>query len=706
MPTVSFIPHVQPDESPVSLLHRAALGNGWKSLRQACSSICICAGDVTKFVQSMLRYRNRYLSVAERLGIRSDDSNAVVYERVTSTSQSQVLWRKVATRSTSLRFPAQLYCPHCLLESRYGRDFWTHRLASACAIHGCWLIDRSCQPGENPINLLDDNWPQQQDVRAVCLDSEPAPPIVISIMSDLARNSDPEFLERLDTCFDLANRWANWGLLAEDYRNLSVAACEFFAGRWPRTIIYRSGSAEEKNLQPAHPRCLVANLMASGIQSHQRLASEVLRNAPKELMPVCFRDSDFITHALAKKILGMNIDEVKVLGQRGIIERTERGFSISSCSALLCRLEQMRKPTPPLAGMSRALRQRKQTSTSNLIEDLLVGKIAACCFDRSIGINSLQIQVSDLPQQIVSTEFIVLKDVAVLCGVHSECIRFISARTPLLRAVEQSGRSAKYRFRREDVAEFHGTFVFAGALAGELNVGRTTLAAKLQSAGLIPVSGPRIDGGLTFLFRREDLKGVDLQLIAHNVDYKTNAGRKPFTFVAPDLPGVPLKIAADRLGISLQSCRYLLSKDMLVRVSHLGRGIFVTEQSVVDLIALYSESLLSTQEAGKRFHQTASQFSATWVHTGRIKRIVLPNRAGFLPSDVERLLSQLGDQIIPRVWCRVHGFCITHGRNRLLHELTDTDTASNQHRAPFLIAANQVSLLSKEKSRLRPNVIR
>lgn len=705
-PTTAFIPHIRPDESPLSLLQRAALGNGWESLKQACNSMFVCAGDVSRFVYSALRYRNRYLTVAERLGVRPDDAKAIVYDRVTSTIQSKVIWRNVAARSTSLRFTAPQYCPHCLLESRYGRDLWTHRLVSACVKHQCWLIDRSCKPDSCPINPLDHDWPSEQDLQVLCLDSEPAPPIVINTMSVLQQNTDSELLERLETCLDLSSRWADWGLLAEDHRSISVAACEFFAGRWPQTIRNQSSNAPGDNRHPAHPRCLVSELMASDVPSHQHLASEVLRNAPLELPMVCFGNDDFITRALAKKILGMNIGEVDVLAERGVVARGERGFTIASCSALLCRLESMPQPIPPLAGISRALRQWKQKSTSGLIGDLLDGTISACCFDRSIGINSLQIQASDLPQREACTEFLLLEDVADLCGVHTECIRFISSRTPLLRSVEKSGRTAKYRFRKQDVAAFHATYVFAGALAGELKVGRTTLAAKLQSAGLTPVSGPRIDGGLTFLFRREDLKSIDLDAVAHSVDYATNAGRKPDGFVAQDLPGLPLQTAADRLEISLQSCRYLLSKDMLVRVPHLGRGLLVSEQSVADLRALYSEPLLTTREAGKRFRQTASQFSATWVHTGQIKKIVLPDRAGFLPHDLERLLAQLGDQIIPSVWCREHGFITGHARNRFRHSLQHDGMATGQPRAPFLIAADQVGRLSEQTDRLRSNIIR
>jgi hypothetical protein len=78
------------------------------------------------------------------------------------------------------------------------------------------------------------------------------------------------------------------------------------------------------------------------------------------------------------------------------------------------------------------------------------------------------------------------------------------ARRGLLPAVRS--RYGEYLFAPEDAARFVATHMVVGEASAYLGVGINTIRAWVRVARLAPVSGPGVDEGLVFLFRREDIE--------------------------------------------------------------------------------------------------------------------------------------------------------------------------------------------------------
>jgi hypothetical protein len=78
------------------------------------------------------------------------------------------------------------------------------------------------------------------------------------------------------------------------------------------------------------------------------------------------------------------------------------------------------------------------------------------------------------------------------------------ARRGLLPAVRS--RYGEYLFAPEDAARFVATHMVVGEASAYLGVGINTIRVWVRVARLAPVSGPGVDEGLVFLFRREDIE--------------------------------------------------------------------------------------------------------------------------------------------------------------------------------------------------------
>lgn len=90
---------------------------------------------------------------------------------------------------------------------------------------------------------------------------------------------------------------------------------------------------------------------------------------------------------------------------------------------------------------------------------------------------------------------------------------------------DRNGKSGA-KFSREKVESFCEKYCFSSEIAQIVKQGRTIISAVLTSAGIEPVSGPKIDGALVPLYRRSDLAGLDLMSLIEKKDFKSNAGRK------------------------------------------------------------------------------------------------------------------------------------------------------------------------------------
>lgn len=145
--------------------------------------------------------------------------------------------------------------------------------------------------------------------------------------------------------------------------------------------------------------------------------------------------------------------------------------------------------------------------------------------------------------------------VATRLGIYSDAIYRLMRTGLLVPDVRSSLKSA--RFSQDVIDSFSARYVFVKEVASRLGVNHTNLADRLRSLGIEPVSGPGIDSGLIYLFRRSDLDGIDAKLLAPQVPYRSTAGRKPKSSTVEETATLRSAQVSQRIGVSVQNLRHL-----------------------------------------------------------------------------------------------------------------------------------------------------
>lgn len=72
------------------------------------------------------------------------------------------------------------------------------------------------------------------------------------------------------------------------------------------------------------------------------------------------------------------------------------------------------------------------------------------------------------------------------------------------------GRRKTYRVTQQELEKFRNDYFITGPIAGQLKTHPRYISEALIHNGIKPVSGPRIDGGILYLFRRDEVGSVDI----------------------------------------------------------------------------------------------------------------------------------------------------------------------------------------------------
>lgn len=193
-------------------------------------------------------------------------------------------------------------------------------------------------------------------------------------------------------------------------------------------------------------------------------------------------------------------------------------------------------------------------------------------------------------------------------------------------------RSSKQLCATEDeVNRFNADYALAGTLAKQFGVNATNFADKVRTAGIEPVSGPGIDGGLVYVFCRTELAAVDLAVIAANRDYQARSGRRKVDVDTPrrafsHLDLVESSEVVARLGISSQQLGRLVKAGWLAAIEHanqLGNRRVFERQVVDEYCTRYRENAawLPIEKVAPLFAETQRAFERNWTHTGRLTTV-------------------------------------------------------------------------------------
>ncbi|WP_297810804.1 TniQ family protein [uncultured Methylophaga sp.] len=185
----------------------------------------------------------------------------------------------------------------------------------------------------------------------------------------------------------------------------------------------------------------------------------------------------------------------------------------------------------------------------------------------------------------------------------------------------------------KDVVEFHENYVLISELAKDCETNPTNLSEKIIDEGISPVSGPLCDGNKVYIFKRSDIRRLDMLSVVNKKKYDTNTGRKPkrthrayYQTLIEDLSLLTSTEAAKFLNISSQKLAILIKKNYikLERNPELPvskKYIRLSQLRTYRIRYLNNPYLMSFNKASNSLNESTTRFYYNWIKSRRLKVI-------------------------------------------------------------------------------------
>lgn len=194
-------------------------------------------------------------------------------------------------------------------------------------------------------------------------------------------------------------------------------------------------------------------------------------------------------------------------------------------------------------------------------------------------------------------------------------------------------RTPQRYVNKTELADFRKENILPREIAAKHGLNVTNLAERLMQAGVTPVSGPFIDNGLVYVFRRSHVNQIDLQaLLAKDVAYPTRTGR-------PKKGEQSLRTTAKNIyldahavgeilggGVSVQKVSRLVKGGFLRPVEHtgeLGNKRYFTREEVQRYLTAYRDNpdLLRLDDVLVWLDLPENRLVVDWIRPSRLKLI-------------------------------------------------------------------------------------
>lgn len=603
-----FRPRAQAGESPLSLLRRAAHGNGVRSTLGFAVSLNPEIDYAETALGTLARNPELFRNTCLAVGIPAADIESTVYRRVGAGGRDQLIWNGLRVPVGGLSFRRAKTCVACLQEKGYSECEWDHRAAVACArhevllldacplCHSAWTHDRGALACRCPVEL----------VQALAI---PTPTPAATLLHRLIAASDQVGLSLLGCVEQVLAWWQRLGLSLEPHSR-ALALERLFTGRWPESPPMADG-ADSKRL---HPRVALAPLLTSSIPAGRDLAAKLLEKDVPHLVGT--RLDAVMSASDAMAVLGLRrVPFGKLVRDRHLASRSGV-FVASDLDQLLWSTQGAQSPSQDLVSIQKLRTGKHRLSLSAIVGEIHAGGIKAYHCPVNRGLEGLQVQNPSKAKAPGKLPEFGLKEVALRLGVHAECVRSL-VRTGLLSASrDTSAAGVRWTFEPEAVAQFDRTYVFASVLAKAHAAPVTTFASRIRSAGIAPASGPDVDGGLTYVFRWAEIAGLDFNRIATD-EYVSPAGRRPLS-TQRRKQTLGWAGAARALGLSSQQLRVAAADGWIELSGCESDARRFIEEDMHAIRDRVTQDYLPLLAAASRLSQTPSQFRRTWVDTGLI----------------------------------------------------------------------------------------
>lgn len=500
MLTPLFTPSPFPDESPLGLIQRAATGNYCRNTLQFLRGLRCGLDDASTALPTLGHQESLFRKVCNRAGIKGDIR---IYQKIGDSREGDKEWMGFRVPMSALPLKRWKFCPLCLASDGYNRALWDHRVVLACKRHGC-LLRTSCSNCGLPTTY------NRRIDQCLCgtryaeMQVDVVANTQASFAEEIVNSGDQLQLDRIDAIYIQIADWSRYGLkLTESQMLYSVVS--LFNDDWPECLAVTQSSAPDG----LHPRVVLARLLNSKHKPVVQAANALLKRTTQGL---CFRGTiakDFrIAGDHAWNVLGIARAPFQKIVESGLLSILGKMFSIQEINTLL--ITAMGTADQYRSGISiHSLRSaRFRTSLATVIRHIQRGECASLGYRPEQGLSGLVIASAPRQQTSALSGYYRVKDLMELMNVNEAAIRFLIKYQWIKADRINNSDGIFYGIRLEEAHDFHRKYCFSVDLPRSDQCSRRENLKRALTAGLAPVSGPRIDGAPTYLFKRADISAL------------------------------------------------------------------------------------------------------------------------------------------------------------------------------------------------------
>lgn len=496
------------------MLRRGAIGNHHESTLKFAYALVTGLDHSVTALGTLARSPRLFSEVCEAMGVASEDITRASYERVGKAREDDVVWNGLQVPIGDLQFRKAKTCIACLIEDGYAKADWDHVASQACSRHHVLLSDACPCCGSAFTHLRDPLSSCGCDPRRMVVAQEGCSPRAATLVQRVVQEASQlgaRLLGKLSATF---RWWKGLGIKLAGGSEAEALA-DLYEGQWPPVETPPQGVEGDR----LHPRVVLAPLLESeDVVGHAE--GLLARSAPSFTGKLEARTWPASTAMAVLDVGRVPYEKLVAAGHLALDHRNR--VLVASVNNLLHLMSPSEGEPVVRDAWVRFRAGDARQSLATVLSALKADDALGHGLDGKAHVEHL---ISRSMGARENGGMVTLASAASRLRANVESIRG-AIRVGLLEGSKGSARSGvQWVIEPGGLEAFDRSYVFASALAAELRGARTTFSSRLRSAGLVPVSGPGIDQGVTFVFRRSDVDKLDLQRVLSD-PYQSPAGRK------------------------------------------------------------------------------------------------------------------------------------------------------------------------------------
>ena len=603
MNRLPFIPKAQSEESPLSILRRSAINNGYQQVLALLHSLVPHIDHSNGMLGYIARSPALYRRLASLMGIQNLDINLVTYDRIGSAREDKLLWQGLKIPYNDLHFKTEKLCIPCYLEKGYAISEWDHQAAVGCKNHSVYLED-NCPVCHTTWTFDQEPLSCGCDQLEIMSQLRPIPFEQASLLSGFIANKDQTGIDKLSIAYKLIKWWKNIGIPVS---NDDAQAFLYQLVNDKHLELSTAGSGEK-----LHPYIFMKPLLQRNCDISQSMSSKLLSNFTRNIF------SQGIEHVLvsrkdAQSLFGISRTRFDKFIDEGLVTLKGKSmFSLNEINRLLYSSTWLPLDSKNTPKMKLLAQQGKHISLAQLVKTEITG-------------NPTLHKTPHQNDNKFVQDYITIPEAAERLSSNYESIRYL-IKTSKLPATKGTPKSpVQWSIEIDAIDSFNEKYIFASSIARKSDLPVTTTSSRLTSAGIKPVSGPGIDGGKTYVFARADIENCNLKKVLKN-PYHSPAGRKLKKHQHSTCQYITSSQLAEALKIKTHKVRAVVRDGWIAGTKNSQGHYRFNHKEAAQLAERINRQYIDIETASKALDQSLQSFRYTWILTGFAQEHILARR--------------------------------------------------------------------------------